>query len=455
MLSTALVSLLLIAIPLSFGAMLGSRLRRLRGRHWRGVAVVLACLLATTATAVALVIRWPVIGLWDAGTEGFLLGIGILISAHRGFADRRNAWLLGLAFFLSLLLLEGLSRAFLPPPPGFPNNNGPHFLLADVLRSDLTHQPWDTLCKELVCSILFPGDYQSLLDLSAAERDIVTPRRFVPRGEVQRRVLHLGDSMAFGFGLPRQQTFTSILEQWQPDIEHVNAAIPGTAPDAYLRVMHSWLAMHRFDLVVLHIYEGNDLEGLDSHYACCNWQSLLVYKDGSAAARCPQPTQPDLGNAGLTWLRFHNPPPYLVRALVGTSSAAAFLAGAMTIEPFFLVDQPMDTRFEHLELILRAAKAEAAVHNIALVVDIIPARTWLETLSTWQHYAPRIVEIAQRVGVPVLDASAEFRAAVVEGQQLFFEHPADIHFAASGHALMGKWLHANIPAATAPPAATP
>lgn len=445
MLLTALLSLLLVVVPLGGGAILGSRLRYWSGRHWRGVTVVLACLLATTAAAVALAIRWPVVGLWDAGTEGFLLGLGILGSAHRGLADRRNPLLLAVAAFLSLILLEGLSRVFLPPPPGFPNKNGPHLLLANVLRSDLTHQPWDTLCKELVCSILFGDDYNSLLDLNAAERDIMTPRRFRPNAETQHRVLHLGDSMAFGFGLPRHQTFTAILEHLQPAVEHVNAAIPGTAPDAYLRVMRSWISEHRFDLVVMHIYEGNDLEGLDSHYACCNWQSLLVYNDGTATPRCPQPTQPNLGNAGLTWLRFHNPPPYLVRALVGSSSAAAYLAGLMTLEPFFLVDQPMDSRFEHLELILRAAKAELATRGIEFVVDVIPARTWLETLTTWQHYAPRIVKIAERVGVPVLDASQDYRAAVLEGEQLFFEHPADIHFAASGHELMGKWLHKHLP----------
>jgi len=193
----------------------------------------------------------------------------------------------------------------------------------------------------------------------------------------------------------------------------------------------------------MHIYEGNDLEGLDSHYPCCNWQSLLEYAAADAALRCPQASAPDLARAGSTWLRYHNPPPYLVRALVGTSSVAAYVAAAMAREPYFLVDQRLDTRLEHLESILRAARDALAARHIPFVVDVVPTRSWLESGADWQHYAPRILDVARRVGVKAVDGSEVFRDAVAHGQQLFFGN-GDIHFNAAGHALLASWLREGL-----------
>jgi hypothetical protein len=350
---------------------------------------------------------------------------------------------------VSLVLVELGARLLLPPPPGFPTRGGPHLLLANALRGDLTHQPWDTLSKDLVCSIVYGDRYSSILDLSSAERDIVTPRNFVPRPGAVRRVLHLGDSMAFGFGLDRSATFTADLERLQPGVQHINGSIPGTAPDAYLGVLQSWIAAHRVDLVVMHVYEGNDLDGLDSRYPCCDWQSLLVYDGGEARLRCATATAPNLEHAGLRWRSFHNPPPYLVRALIDTSAAAAYLAAALAREPYFLVDQPLQTRLEHLEAIVRAAGALLAAHHISFVVDVLPTRSWLETQAAWQHYAPSIVEAAHRAGVPVLDGSEFFRAAVIDGQSLFFDN-GDIHFNAHAHTLWATWLNQRLAVGTPP-----
>jgi hypothetical protein len=317
-------------------------------------------------------------------------------------------------------------------------------LLANALRGDLTHQPWDTLSKDLVCSTVYGDEYPPIFDSTSARRDIVTPQTFAPRPEARRRVLHLGDSMAFGFGLPRDQTFTAELERLEPGAQHINAAIPGTAPDAYLALLQRWIETQPIELVVMHIYEGNDLDGLDSRYPCCDWQPLLAYGVDGAALRCSQASAPAFGNAGFTWLRYHTPPPYLVRALIGTSSAAAYIAAAMSsLEPYFLADQPLSTRLQHLEAVLRSAKDTLAGRGIAFVVHVLPARPWLEDPGSWQHFSPSIVETARRVGVPALDSSDFFRDAVVHGQTLFFEN-GDIHFNRNGHRLLANWLHERL-----------
>ena len=116
-------------------------------------------------------------------------------------------------------------------------------------------------------------------------------------------------------------------------------------------------------------------------------------------------------------MRYHNPPPYLLRAFVGTSAAAAHLAARTVLEPFFLADQPVDTQLDHLEAILRTASDLLAAHHIAFVVDVVPPERGSKRSSLGQHYAPRIVDRAQRAGVPALDGSDVFRGAVVGGQR--------------------------------------
>jgi hypothetical protein len=438
-----IIALALIAVPIACGCLAGRLLRRRRGERFRGLTAAVAFVVLPVAAAVALDVRIPIVGLWDAAQTGLLIGLGLSWSAHRLFDDGRNVLLLGSATIFGAMMIELGARLFLPPPPGFPIQHGPHLLLADALRGDLTRQPWDTLSKDLVCSIVYGDGYRGIFDSGRVRRDIVTPRTFEAR-PAARRVLHLGDSMAFGFGLARGETFTAELDRLQSGVQHINAAIPGTAPDAYLALLDSWIEAHRIDAVVMHVYEGNDLDGLDSVYPCCDWQSLLVYGGDGAALRCRQPTQPALGRAGFTWLRYHTPPPYLLRAAIGSSSAAAHIAAAMNREPYFLFEQPFATRLGHLEQILRTARATLEARGIAFAVHVLPARSWLEASETWQRHGPSIVEAAQRAGVSALDTSDVLRTAVAGGQSLFFEN-RDIHFNANGHRLLAKWLHERTP----------
>jgi len=440
-----LVCIALVALPLGLGALLGAGVRRLRGRRFEGALTAIACVVLPAAAVFAAGVRFALVGLWDSAVEAVLFGIGVAWGAHRAVADGIPVLAFGTAF--ALTLLELLARLFLPPPPAFPVGAGVHLLLADALRIDaMTSHPWDTLSKDIVCAVTYGDEYRRIYDFPATERDIVTPETFTPRAGARRLVLHVGDSITFGVGLPRDQTFTAELERLEPGVEHVNAGIPGTAPDAYFAVLGRWLATRHVDVVVMHVYEGNDLDGLDSRFPCCGWQPLLSYDDGSAALRCAHGTSPDFARAGFTWLRYHNPPPYLLRASIGTSVAAAHVAAAMTQEPYFLADQPLETRLAHLEAIFRSAADTLRARGIPFMVDVVPTRSWLEDGLEWQHYGPRIVEVARRVGVDVVDGSAMFRDAAGRGQKLFFEN-GDIHFNASGHRLWAHWLHDALPSA--------
>jgi hypothetical protein len=451
---TLLTCIALVVVPLGLGALLGIAVRRLRGRRLQGALTAIACVALPAAAVFAGGVRYPIVGPWDSAVEAALLGVGVLWGGHRALADGISVLLLATAVAVSLVAVEFLAQLLLPPPPAFPTRAGIHLLLADALRSGATNKPWDTLCKDIVCAITYGDEYRTIYDLTQAQHEIVTPGTFSSRPGATRRVLHLGDSIAYGFGLPRNQTVTAELERLEPGVEHINAAIPGTAPDAYLAVLQRWLASYDVDALVMHVYEGNDLDGLDSRYPCCGWQPLLAYDNDTAALRCAHGTVPDFARAGWAWLRDHNPPPYLLRALVGTSAAAAHIAAAMARESYRLADQPLETRLAHLESILRSAGDLLAARRIPFVVDVVPARSWVEDGLQWQHYGPRILDVARRLGITALDGSEAFRDAAAHGQKLFFEN-GDIHFNASGHGLWARWLHGELRGVASDPPASP
>ncbi|MEO8601927.1 MAG: hypothetical protein ABI629_05070 [bacterium] len=434
---TALAAL---TVPLACGALLGAAIRGVWGRR-RGVWAACAMFLGPLAALTLLTLRVPLFGLWDGLLEGALLGCGVLWAAHRAFVDGAGLALAIGSLLISLTLLEAACRILLPAAPAFPSRSGAHFWLADAMRAGQENHSWDLRSKEIVCSVLYEGGYTGLLD-ARAESDVLLPQQFRPRAGAARRVLHLGDSMTFGFGVGRDETFTAGLQRLEPQTQHINGAIPGIAPDAYYVVMRQWLARQPIDMVVMYVFEGNDLDGLDDHYPCCHWQSLLTYDPG-LALRCPQAPRLDVGEAGPTWLRYNSPPPYLLRVLIPYSAAAAHLGAAivhqMSSQPL-AVHQERQTQFTHLTAVLGAARDAAQARGVAFIVVVLPTREWVENPRSDRHLAPQIVAVARQLGVPVLDASDAVAAAAGRGESLFLP-PPDPHFSVAGHAVIGRWLH--------------
>lgn len=403
----------------------------------------------------ALVVRFPLVGLWDGLVEGVLIGLGVVGTAHRLLADRSRAAVGAVSMIASLMVLEVSCRLFLPAPPAFPIESGPHLFLADALRVGSMNESWDARSKDFVCSVIHEDQYPVIFGPGQLDSQMTVPRQFSARADKQRRVLHVGDSITWGLGVARDQTFTAYLERLEPETQHINAGIPGTAPDAYLLVMRRWLALREVDAAVLYLFEGNDLFGLDDSYPCADWQSLLSYTDAGAELRDVTASRVDLGNAGFTWLRYNSPPPYLVRVLIPHSVAASHLAAAIVAanrrQPF-AHNLPPQTALLHLGAILRAAREDAERHAIPLIAIVIPSRFWVEHPDKTHHYSPAMIEAAKAAGVLVYDAWDAISAAVGRGENVFLDVPGDPHFNAQGHELIARWLHNQLAAATRPSA---
>lgn len=439
-LGTPLVAAALLLLPCALGVGVGALLRRIVGHRLGGVLPALLLLLLPAGLSLAMVARFPVVGVWDAVFEGLVVGGGALLAGHAIFADRRRIVLSALALLLGLAGCELLCRVALPSPPGFPTEGGVHFWLSDAMHSERSLAHWDTLSKDIVCHAYYP-EYKRIFS-DRFDIGIVTPSSTLARAAAQRHVLHIGDSLTYGSDVARDQTFVAALGRLDAGVEHVNAGVPGIAPDAYYLLIRSWIDKRPWDLVVMYLYEENDLDGLDADFPCTNWQPLLAYRGGRAVPRVERPTQIDVTAAGWTWLRLHSPPPYLIRALVEKSSAAAYAAALFAAEPYALAMQSDQTRMAHLEAILATTRDLLRQRGLPLLVVLLPGQRWVQDDPHPTHPAPQIVALTRRLGLPILDLSDALRAAWRQGRDLYLPN-RNVHYRPAGHEVVGQWLRAH------------
>lgn len=469
-----LVAGALLACPIAGGILLGIPLRRRAGHRVSGVASLHAMLALPTVAAMALTVAFPLVGLWDAATEGLLCGIGMLCSAHTVAAEPRNVRRTALSVLATGLLLESGARLVLGPPPAYPVGQGPSFLLATMLRtagpdSYTFHvggipdrvaratmdappgggrmedrPPSQMVTREIVCTVAYgsayTGSFQALDDHTQG-----LPENFARRPGAARTVLHVGDSMVFGTNVERNETFGAELERLEPDTQHVNAGLSGAAPDDYLIVLRGWVARHTVDLAVLYLFAGNDMNGLDAPHPCSNWESILVYERGRARLRFPGAPKFDRG-IGVRWLLVNSPLPYLARVLiVWRSAAAAFLGNALDAAASRAARGSAPPSYEHLEAILATARDELASRRIPLVVVVLPQGRGIDVPGGPSDSLSRQVRrITERLAIPTLDARPTIRDALTRGANPI--QPDGSHFNPEGHRLIAAWLHRELPA---------
>src|SRR5204863_6289078 len=115
--------------------MIGAALRHALRRRLSGALAATACLTVPTIATTAAVLLYPIVGLWDGATEGLLCGVGVFLALHEMYRDRRLIAVSAASVAAAFALLELGARTLLGPPPAYPIGDGPHLLLANVLRT--------------------------------------------------------------------------------------------------------------------------------------------------------------------------------------------------------------------------------------------------------------------------------------------------------------------------------
>jgi len=420
----AVLGLAPLLLGLALGLLAGARVRGWLGRL---LAALVPC-----AAGFALVPVLPRVGSWDLIASGVGLGLGFVAgSALRGASWR--AWVsVACGAALSLALLEGGAWLLLPRPPASP----------PPAEARLTFTP-----EELGqgCTALYPERYAELLSW-----------RFEGAREARWRVLHLGDSMVHGTGVGAERAFPALLTRRRPEVFHVNGGFPGVGTDCHLLVVRAWGEVMPVDLVVLHVFLGNDVVEMDRAYVCCADGPLLAYDGGLPRARCPEPRW----RFPLPVLLARSPAPYPLRVATGFSTFARHAVPAWAaLAPRNRVrrdgiDQGglgQASHWAHFEAALRGIRDELARRGTPLAVTLLPYRRALEAAepasTPSSEVRRRVREIAGRLGLSVLDAwDLFFEAVRADGAGRWFSDrvPGDVHFSAEGHERFARWLEEQL-----------
>lgn len=277
------------------------------------------------------------------------------------------------------------------------------------------------------------------------------------RGDDTVRLLAIGDSFVFGVGVEDGETFAALVadkvRETGRSMEGLNAGIPAFGvPDAV-----SWLARHGLDLepdiVVLSIFEGNDLVD-----ASPDREEILIV-DGLLV--------PGESAGGLkAWLHRHSHLYVLLKSLLEQP-------GFLPLREKLGLGEPWKVRVlrEEFGVYRKTAASELAAaieatrvalgdlvalgeeHGFAVLAMLIPSEIQVDA-ARWQaglasldldpaEYSPEIpTEIFKGLldenGIPSLDLGPAFADGLEGGETLYFR--LDRHWTTKGHAVAAEAL---------------
>lgn len=78
----------------------------------------------------------------------------------------------------------------------------------------------------------------------------------------KKRVLLIGDSFTFGWGVDLNQTWISLLTERYPDVEFLNLGQGGNHPGDYVQVAKRAIPLLNPDLIIVGVLQGNDIHQL-------------------------------------------------------------------------------------------------------------------------------------------------------------------------------------------------
>ncbi len=393
-------------------------------------ATLVLCVVTPGAALLASDAALAWLDLWDAVTwaGALTLGAGLGVMAPRTMA----AGMVAAGLSLGLVSTEVAVRALLPAPPRQPplghsplHRPNPHITNA----ASRTWEWEDHACRLLLAD----GEASAAVAQLAADR--LRPGR--------RKVLHLGDSMVHGMSVPATDTVVGRLDAATPGTGHVSVGMPGTSVDAALLAFRRWQPLLRPDVVVYHVFPGNDLDELDRPLSCCPAVPLLDRTRPMLPAQCTAESARK-GPTPTRMLQHLSPAPYAVRAAAQHSSVAGWLRTWLGRTVHGSPLAPKRRWPAYVATLMQLIEEGRAAH-VTLVLVIMPDRDALTHPTRGAaslKFAADVRGLARDRGVLVHDAGAHFRAlATTTWSGLFLnELPGDIHLSPAGHAELARWL---------------
>ena len=372
---------------------------------------------ALLAVAVGVDLALDLFPLWDVVWVLGLGGLVALVAAWRPPAAEVAGWCLGLA--LACGVGEGAARWVLPAAPELP--------------------PAANLDARALGQIYAPRSSHVLGTLDDVCHQLFDAWDGTSPATGGALVLHVGDSVVYGSGVPSDTTFVATLDRRDPQRGHVNAAIPATSVDVALSVARRWFGAdgdRPLQAAVLWIFVVNDPDELDMPYLCCP-DGLL---DAALAPRCT--TYAPLSAPARLLAR--STPPLVLHALTPVSSLAAHVyarwAGTSALGGWWPSSADRDAAVPRLAAIASQFAAEATAAGVRPVVALAPRHPGTVPPAgrrddTQARYEALRADLSAR-GLPVIDAWA-WASDRPDAAALFVD---TLHLSEAGHAAFADWL---------------
>jgi lysophospholipase L1-like esterase len=399
---------------------LASRLRRDEWREWSTRALLGALPIVIAWTFVP---AFPHVAAADVCAIGALLGVGFVAGS---WITKKTVLPLIATTLVSLTALE-IGARWIP-------QRAARFAQPDEMRF-----VFDTPPALATCAAMYPDALPGAFRARTAH--------LVGDGPV---VLHVGDSMVEGVGVPIDTAFPAVLARLRPGAAHVNAGFANSSIDAELLVARAWLGRLRVRRVVLYVFGYNDIAEIDRISPCCPGGPLLASAPG-LAARCRVPARV---TARLDRL-VTSPAPYALRVATSASAFARQAVIAWTAVGEVLSRHGASlpdaaARWRRYDAMLAALQREVAARHIPLSVVYLPARTSFERGALHdasdREAHDRIAALCRAHGIEMLDPweaiASEVRRVGID--RVYLRAP-DIHFTVEGHRALAEWLAAHLP----------
>jgi len=255
------------------------------------------------------------------------------------------------------------------------------------------------------------------------------------RDPLRKRVLLLGDSFTFGYGVQDAQRFGDLLAARLPGVEIVNLGVLATGTDQQWLLYQREGVKYGADLVVL---------GYMTDHIVRNARTSLVVGGGKVVSKPAFALE-----GGLLELR--NVPVPREGPLVTFSALARLVgraraAGARSLaapgtDPYPQYDAGSPEWALTTALVRGVAESVRASGSELLLLSI-PVREYVVDPAVEPRGSAAIAEFANAEGLALLDFLPALRAAAQAGEQPYFEQ--DPHWTPAGHAVAAEILYARL-----------
>jgi len=242
-----------------------------------------------------------------------------------------------------------------------------------------------------------------------------TPRR--------RRLLLLGDSMAWGFGVELDQTLVADLRRRCPDWAFVNAAVSGYSTDQEYLYWRSHAERLAPD-VVLVLVHPNDITGNALGRMYGYEKPRFVWEGGELSLRNTPVPERRAWERAYTWLTAHS---WFANGTLRRPPLGSWLEYGL--RPGSAPPDGLDVTRRLLDRFAREVRSEGAQLRVALVQMPPQASAWL-------------LGVAREAQIPALDLAPLLDAAQRSGTEVTLR--GDEHWNAAGHRIAGEAIAGSL-----------